>query len=88
VSEEATKGFTEAIVALCFGETIGETMFLEQLMWARRLDLSTSEGQEFLERFVVGQLKANRRMAREIDTLKDELQQLRLALIQHGVKLT
>ena len=73
-------GFTEALVKLEFGQTIGETYFLEELQKARRLDLSRSEGQEFLERFVVGQLRANARMASEIDDLKAELAQLRFEM--------
>jgi hypothetical protein len=69
------KGFTELIVESNFGQTIGETMFLEDLLTRRGLDLSSKEGQDFLSRFVVGQLKTNIRLARAIDELKEEVAQ-------------
>lgn len=80
--QEVRKGFTELLVELEFGQTIGETRFLAELLKSRGLDLSTKEGQEFLSRFVVGQLRSNRRLARGLDELKDELQELRREMLQ------
>lgn len=70
---------------LPFGETIGETQFIKQLLAGKRIDLSTSEGQEFLERFVGAQLRATRYLAEQIDGLKDEVARLRRELLSRGV---
>jgi hypothetical protein len=78
--QSQSQGITEIRVLLQFGQTIGETRFLEELLLQSGLDLSTEEGQLFLSRFVVSQLKASLLMAQEIDALKDELRTLRLAV--------